>query len=153
MTFLAIFLGAAGLPSEEFDEYSITKENSKVLDRFIQGAAQNDKRLLASSIEYPLRRKYPIPPVSNAREMVQRFNHVFTRELLTEIAQSSVARNWSDVGWRGIMLNQGHIWANYDGYVFAINPQSKFEVELQEHLVQLEKRYLHSSLGQKFCPS
>ena len=143
---LAIALASIGLAGEELAEYTITKKNAKVLDQLIQAARKDDARTMAGLIRYPLHRSYPVPPVRNANEMVQRFHHVFDRALISKIASSSVYENWHPVGWRGIMLNQGDVWADYDGYVFVINYVSELESRLQKHLILLEKQKLHPSL-------
>ena len=139
---LAILLVSIGLVGEELAEYSITERNAHVLNQLIQGARKADARTMAGLIRYPLHRSYPVPPVRNANEMVQRFHHVFDRALISKIASSSVYENWHPVGWRGIMLNQGDVWADYDGYVFVINYVSELESRLQKHLILLEKQPL-----------
>lgn len=150
--FLAMLMLGAGLIAEEFSEYAITKENAKVINQLIQAAQRKDRRTMAGLIHYPLLRHYPIPPVRNASEMVQRFDHVFDQRLIAKIAESNVSRNWSAVGWRGIMLNQGDIWADYDGYVYVINNQSDYESSLQVHLIEAEKQTLHPSLRHYSAP-
>lgn len=149
---LTIVSGSISLTGEGFPDYAITNENAKVLSQFIQAARKNDRRTMAGLIHYPLRRHYPIPPINNAGEMLQRFDHVFDRELINEIASSSISKNWSAVGWRGIMLNQGVIWAHYDGYLYVINNQSEFESKLQAHLIEEEKHQLHPSLKDLLQP-
>jgi len=97
-------------------------------------------------IRFPLHREYPIPPIQNAKELTQRFSEVFDRILIDKIANSKIGQ-WSKVGWRGIMLDQGDLWmANSDGIITAVNYQSEFEKKLRSDLIIREKVNLHNSL-------
>lgn len=101
---------------------------------------------ISDIISFPLKREHPIPPIRNKQEFKQRFSQVFDDNLIRIIANSKI-RQWSDVGWRGIMLDNGIIWmANSDGVITSVNYQSDFEEKLKNDLINKEKGDLHSSL-------
>lgn len=101
---------------------------------------------ISQNVNFPLRREYPIPEIKNREQFKQRFNEVFDEALINEIADSKL-KQWSEVGWRGIMLNNGTVWIDSDeGKIIAVNYQSDFEKKLRKELIDKEKENVHSSL-------
>ncbi|MEP7127717.1 MAG: hypothetical protein ABI729_02565 [Chitinophagales bacterium] len=62
------------------------------------------------------------------------------------IVNSKPSRDWSAVGWRGIMLFNGEVWLDDDGRLFAVNYQSPFEAKMKAELIDLEKSQLDESI-------
>lgn len=101
---------------------------------------------ISQNVSFTLRREYPIPEIKNREQFKQRFNEVFDELLINEIADSKL-KQWSEVGWRGIMLNNGTVWIDSDeGKIIAVNYQSDFEKKLRKELIDKEKENVHSSL-------
>lgn len=101
---------------------------------------------IASKINFPLKRQYPIPSIKNNEEFKKRFNQVFDKTLLNKIANSTIDQ-WSEVGWRGTMLDNGIVWmANSDGMISSITYQSDIEKELMHNLIAKDKQNLHASV-------
>jgi hypothetical protein len=101
---------------------------------------------ISNIISYPLKREYPIPSIKNREEFKLRFSEVFDKNLIDKIANSKIEQ-WSEVGWRGIMLDDGLVWmANSDGIITAVNYQSDFEKKLRSELIAKENGNLHISL-------
>ncbi len=101
---------------------------------------------ISQNVNFPLRREYPIPEIKNREQFKQRFNQVFDELLINEIADSKL-KQWSEVGWRGIMLNNGTVWIDSDeGKIIAVNYQSDFEKKLRKELIEKEKENVHPSL-------
>jgi hypothetical protein len=101
---------------------------------------------ISSIIQFPLSRQYPIPSIKNKEEFKKRFSEVFDEILVDKIANSKIEQ-WSEMGWRGIMLDDGVVWmGNSDGIITAINYQSDFEKKLKKDLIAKEKENLHISL-------
>lgn len=127
--------------NDEFNEEEINNIN-KIIAYFKE--RNIDK--IANIISYPLGREYPIPYIDNKSEFKQRFNEVFDQILIDKIANSKI-NQWSKVGWRGIMLDNGVIWMrNSDSIITTINYQSDFEKRLLEDLIQKDKEKIHYSL-------
>lgn len=101
---------------------------------------------IANNIHFPLYREYPIPSIKNKKEFKQRFSKVFDTILISKIANSKI-EEWSEVGWRGIMLGTGVLWmSNSDDIINAVNYQSDFEKKLRQNLIAKDKQNLHHSL-------
>ena len=127
------------------------------IDRFVNTIRSNDKAELSRMILFPLERPYPVPPIERD-EFVSRYHQVFDKELVRTIAESNLS-DWDSVGWRGLMLDNGLVWIDYDGTVRRVNFISKFELAEQERLLELrdelreqERKQLHYSLREYSHP-
>jgi hypothetical protein len=100
---------------------------------------------ISNKISYPLYRQYPITPIKDKEEFKKRFSEVFDQILVNKIANSQISE-WSEVGWRGIMFENGDLWMDTEGVITSINYQSGFEKNLMTSLIAQEKENLHSSL-------
>ncbi|MDR0321352.1 MAG: hypothetical protein LBI28_07595 [Treponema sp.] len=129
-----------------FSENILEEEYQSLIRPFVEAIKNNNKERIADLILYPLRRQYPIPSINNRHEMLERYNQVFDNTLINIIKNSSVETNWSAVGWRGIMLNDGLIWIDYDGQIYSINYQSSQEREIRNNNILEIKNNLHESL-------
>jgi hypothetical protein len=99
---------------------------------------------ISKIINYPLKREYPIPDVKNEVDFRKRFNQIFDQKIINEISNSKMDQ-WSEVGWRGIMLNHGDLWIESDGKIQALNYQSNFEINQKKTLINNDKKRLHST--------
>ena len=124
----------------------LTIKNQKIIQNFIETVKTNNKEKICSLVSYPLTREYPIPEVKNKNELLKRFDEIFDTKLLTLIIKSKVQTDWSEMGWRGIMLLDGEVWLNSTGKLIAINYQSQFEKKKKEELITILKNSLHESL-------
>ncbi|WP_293947307.1 MULTISPECIES: hypothetical protein [unclassified Sphingobacterium] len=101
---------------------------------------------ISTIVNYPLKRENPIPDIKNPKEFKQRFREVFDQTLVDLIAHSK-PEQWTEVGWRGIMLDNGIVWIDSDnGKITAINYQSTVEKKLRQALIHQQKEHVHSSL-------
>jgi len=139
---LILFVSQIGYSqSDKLDDYKIANIN-KVITLF----KAKDLEKISNIIDFPLRREYPIPSIKSKAEFIQRFSQVFDKNLIDKIAKSK-AEQWSEVGWRGIMLENGMIWIDSSGgKITAVNHQSDYEKELMKNLIEKEKENLHVSL-------
>ena len=104
---------------------------------------------ISENIVYPLKRTSPIPSVENAEELKERFDSIFDEDLIRIITSSDIDQ-WSEMGWRGIMLDDGILWMDYDGKITAVNYQSKYEKKLAKKLTSKVKGDLSSDLRHNF---
>ena len=136
--------------SNELDSgATVTLKDSEVasIQVLIDLFKQKDEEQIANHISYPLKREYPIPSIKNKEEFIQRFSEVFDNVLIEKVANSKIEQ-WSEVGWRGIMFDNGSIWmGNSDGIITAVTYQSAVEKEMLTDLVKNQKEHLHSSLS------
>jgi hypothetical protein len=122
------------------------KEYKNVVQEFIDCIKNKKKEAVALKMSFPFNRQYPIPPIKNKQEFIERYTEVFDDSLTGMIAKSRPATDWSEMGWRGIMLFQGTVWLDYDGRLISVNYQSDFERKKCEALIAKEKAEIHSSL-------
>jgi hypothetical protein len=122
-------------------------EYQKFIKSFIVNVKNGKKEAVAGMIKYPFGREYPIPTIKNKAEFVKRYDQIFDATLKNKIIKSNPAKDWSEMGWRGIMLNQGDIWMDTDGRLMSINYQSQFEKDLKEKLIAGEKGKLNPVLA------
>jgi hypothetical protein len=101
---------------------------------------------------FPLERRYPIPSIKDSAELRTRFSEVFDDSLIALITSSNVEKDWSQMGWRGIMLGRGVLWLQDDGTLQTVNYQSKVEAEMQQELIEKERKSLHVSLQEYSTP-
>lgn len=126
---------------------AISKEQEQEILLLIQLFKINDIDRIVDRIAYPLHRDYPIPAIENKEQMRTRFYEVFDEKLITEIASSNVG-DWSTVGWRGIMLDQGIVWLSDDAKsITGINYQSSDEKVIYDKLIETQKAYVHESIS------
>lgn len=122
------------------------QEKDENVVKVISMFQKKDIHKIADNIRYPLKREYPIPAINNKKEMISRFFEVFDETLKSKIENSKPA-DWSEVGWRGTMLENGVVWLDYESSVItAVNYQSKFEKELLKKLIDEDRKQLHQSL-------
>jgi hypothetical protein len=127
-------------------------EYQKFIKSFIANVKSNNKEGVAGFISFPLRRDNPIPNVKNKTDFIKRYDQIFDTALKNEIIKSDPAKDWSEVGWRGIMLNQGTVWIDTDGKLISINHQSEYEKNFKKKLIASEKVKLHPSIAKFKAP-
>ena len=128
------------------DNEKLAYDKIESINNVIELFKSNNVDKVSDIISFPLERQYPIPSIKNKNEFNKRFSEVFDKILIDKIANSNIEQ-WSEVGWRGIMLDNGVLWmANSDGIITAVNYQSDFEKKLRIDLIDREKENLHNSL-------
>ncbi len=145
---IAVFLFAAFVYfpfSSHAQSESLNKDDAKAVSEIINLFKKKNISGIANKISYPLKRQYPLPSINNRQEFIKRFNQVFDNSFADKIASSSV-NEWTQAGWRGIMFNNGDLWMDNDGKIFAVNYQSQYEKKQKQQLIQKQKETIHSSL-------
>lgn len=120
--------------------------------RFIKAVESKDRTIIADLVAYPLHREVPLPRIDTPKQFLQHFDEVFDEQLLDAISLSSVTDNWVEVGWRGIMFNNGMLWLDANGKILAINYRTEKGKSERARLITLEKIHLHNSLQQFLEP-
>lgn len=125
----------------------LKKEYQQKISYFIDCVKNDKKSEIANMISYPFRREYPLPKINSKQEFINRYNEIFDEKLKKIIIQSNPNKDWSEVGWRGIMLYQGEIWIDTVGRIMTINYQSKSECDKLAQIINAEKKAIHPSLA------
>ncbi|WP_253251022.1 hypothetical protein [Flavobacterium sp. ACN6] len=118
-----------------------------MISKFILEVKNGNKTAVSNRVKFPLKREVPIPAVKNKADFVKRYNQIFDAVLIEKITKSNPAKDWSEMGWRGIMLNQGDLWIDTDGKITAVNYQSKAEEKLKNSLIASEKKSVNSAIS------
>ncbi|TDW50243.1 hypothetical protein EV144_102679 [Flavobacterium sp. 270] len=127
-------------------------EYQKGIIYFIDCVKNNKKEAVAGLIKFPFGREYPIPVVKNKAEFIKRYDQIFDTTLKNKIIKSNPAKDWSQMGWRGIMLYQGDVWMDEEGHLISINYQSKAESDLKAKLIKGQQNALHPSIAKFKAP-
>lgn len=138
---LLVFLGSF------VSAQTVKPEYQKCIKSFIDTLKSDKKDAIAEMVAYPLKREYPIPDVVDKSDFIKRYDEIFDTTLKNEITKSNPAKDWSDMGWRGMMLNQGIVWMDFDGRLTSVNYQSKAEIDLKKKLIAAQKKELDSSIA------
>lgn len=126
---------------------ALTDNDSSDISAIINAFKSQDINIIATLISYPLKRETPIPPINNKAEFIERFDEIFDNELIDLIANSNSDEDWSQVGWRGIMLLSGIVWLDDNGKIKSINYQTSKEKLIKNNLIVQQKQTLHSSVS------
>jgi hypothetical protein len=120
---------------------------------FVEAIVNNDREKIADLIfYYPFRRQYPMPPINNKREMIEKYDQIFDETFINIIKNSSIETDWQAIGWRGIIFKDGLVWIDYDGSILSINYQSLQEKKTRKNIIQEIKNNLHESLREFIEP-
>ena len=137
---------AADHERSDSEQNTLEPEEMDSIKKLIELFKKVDIEGISNKISYPLDRDYPIPSIRNKEEFIKRFHEVFDQKLIDNIAQSDISQ-WTEVGWRGIMLDNGVVWMSFQpGFISAINYQSKREKNIQAELIRKDKEQLHATL-------
>ncbi|MDF2515473.1 MAG: hypothetical protein K0R59_769 [Sphingobacterium sp.] len=143
-SFLIILLLTYSIGYAQHTEINVSKKAR--ISHIISLFKQKNFHDISTIIKYPLKRENPIPDIKNPREFEQRSHEIFDQTLIDLIA-GSTTEQWTEVGWRGIMLDHGTVWIDSDlGEITAINYQSPVEKQLKQTLIQQQKDHIHHSL-------
>lgn len=124
----------------------LKKEYQDVVQTFIDCIENQNMEKLKTLVEFPFRRKYPLPDIKNATEFIEKYDEIFDKSLTNAIVNSDIQNDWSVVGWRGLMLDNGILWLGHDGQLIAVNYQSSSERNKREKLIENDKKSIHESL-------
>lgn len=115
-----------------------------VIHPFINAVKENNPEKIADLFVYPISRPSPIPDIRNKEEFLEKYEIRIDEELKQRIINPD---NWDVMGSRGIMLDNGSVWLDNDGYILTklYMPTSK-EKENIKKLIQNDKDNLYPPL-------
>jgi hypothetical protein len=125
---------------------SLQVEDKESIKKFIGYIRNNRVDSIASEMDFPFGRQYPLPAIKDSADFIKRFSQIFDQYLIKTIIKSNLSEDWSHVGWRGLMLKSGDVWLDDDGRLMSVNYQSKYETELRQQIIKSEKATLHQSI-------
>ncbi|WP_347051375.1 hypothetical protein [Flavobacterium olei] len=147
MKTLQSFLMVLIFSSQISNAQDLKPEYQKFVSKFISDVKSGNKEAISKQINYPLKRDYPIPSINNKTDFLKRYNEIFDTVLIGKIIKSDPVKDWSEMGWRGIMLNQGDLWMDTDGKITAVNYQSVVEKKKKNSLIASQKKAVNSKIA------
>lgn len=127
------------------EKITITPEEN--IQEFIESVKRLDKNKIAKFFEYPIYLDPVIPSIKNNSELIEKFDLVFDPNIINQIANSKINKDWSAVGSKGIMFKNGDIWFDYYGTrISHINYATNKKKELKQFIQKFQRDTLHSSL-------
>jgi len=143
--------------------YSPPKELiDKAAATIIEMVKNRDKKGISEIIGYyPFEREYPIPPIKDEKEFIERFDEIFDAKLTTKIKNVS-SDDWDSFGWRGLFMTEKmdgytHLFLGFftdsvgNPYIYSIEC-SETEAKKAKGLIELEREELHESLKSFLYP-
>lgn len=124
----------------------MNNKNLKVITNFIECIKSQNKESLSNMISFPLQREYPIPEIRNKQEFLKRYNEIFDDHLIKMILKSKPTKDWSVMGWHGLMLLDGQVWLDFNGKLIGVNYQTNFEERKLKELIDSDKNSLYESI-------
>ncbi|MCQ2347473.1 MAG: hypothetical protein MJZ92_06060, partial [Paludibacteraceae bacterium] len=114
--------------------------------------AKGDKKSVAGMISYPFERSYPLKPIANESEFIANYNSLLPAHIRERIIQSALT-DWTTVGWRGTMLDNGLLWfTDFDKgtKISRINYDDK---QQQQILIDQERKWIgfNQNESPSFC--
>lgn len=128
------------------NSFAVEKKYHNIIKKFILDIKNRDANSISQYIAFPFKRKNPIPSIKSKDNLKKRFDQLFDPVLSKIIVNSNIENDWDAVGSRGIMLQRGIVWIDYDGRLIAINYQSKKEKKLASQLIKAQIKSLHKSV-------
>lgn len=125
-----------------------TKNIRKITSYF----KSSNKEGIANLIIFPIEREYPLPSIKSKQEFLIKFSEIFDNNFVYRISNSDPNKDWVQMGWRGIMFENGDIWIDSDGKVIAINYLSAHSEKLKNKIISSEKLTLHPSISKFLRP-
>ena len=122
----------------DFNEDVLTR---KIINKLTMHVEKNNKQEVANLIEYPLKRFGFIPDIKDKEDFIKRYSQIFDEKLISMLLSAS-DKDWSEVGYKGTMFNNGLIWIN-EGKIIAINYTSEEEKKLQKKLKRQDKNLIY----------
>lgn len=125
----------------------LEQQHRPVVDEFITAVkSKNFSSNIAVLVSYPLKREYPLHSIDDEKQFGYECEIIFDAKLRDLIIKSTY-KDWSAVGWRGIMFNNGLVWLDYDGKVIAVNYQSHNEKKKRGELIKSIKQNRYPSVN------
>lgn len=105
----------------------------------------------AAAVSYPISRPYPLRDVKDSSEMVKYYPKIVDDKLKKAVKEATDS-SWSQEGWRGWTLSNGHyLWID-DGKVYAIDYVSDEESVMLDSLRMAEIASLSPELRGGWIP-
>ena len=124
----------------------LTQTQKASIEQLITYFKNNDIKAISYAVQYPLKRQNPLPSIQNPEQMQKQFNQVFDSTLRQKIISSHL-KDWQQMGWRGVMLDQGDIWIT--DVDFEDNPRTPAKITAVNYSGPQEQKMLQAALAKQ----
>ena len=144
LLFTAWIVTCCGLAAEASDTSVRPRDlATSPIARLAQAIEDGDAKTVAAYVRYPLEREAPLPPLENEEQFAAYFWTIFDEPFCQKMREGRFARDWQEVGCRGVMYDNGDIWVDGTladgGMIYCVNYQSAPEKALREALLEMER--------------
>jgi hypothetical protein len=137
---------------DPFESEKLPNQYQPLVSKLIEKIKNGDKNSIADLIAYPFNRAFPLPSINNKKDFVKHYDEIFDDFLIQVIINSDPYLDWSEVGYRGIMLGtelpeyNGVVWMDVDGKISHVNYLTDKGVEHRQNIISEDIKKLHNSL-------
>lgn len=121
------------------------QEKEAIVQKFKNAIKTDNPKIIANYISYPFARKHPLPDINTKDDFIKNYDIIFDNTL-KELITNSTSKDWTSMGWRGIMLHNGILWINEDGNLIAINSKTEKELNYMKSWSENDKINLYPEL-------
>ncbi|MCT4590383.1 MAG: hypothetical protein N4A71_21320 [Carboxylicivirga sp.] len=127
-------------------QQSLNTNQKQQIQKIIDCLRQDNVDELKSMLAYPIKRQDPLKAVIDADDFVVRYSELFDDNLKKMITTSDMETDWSLLGAKGIMFENGLLWLDTDGRIIALNYESDKEKMKRLLLIGKSKETVHESI-------
>lgn len=132
------------IPEEPFDIWLDSDVPCSIAD-MMTAISRKETDKVAQYISYPFYRPYPIRHIKNKQEFVQQYDNIISEDCRTRMAHA-IPEEWTQVGWRGYMIDNGLAWIEEDStgnwHITSIAYPTPREDALWKRLAEEERQIL-----------
>lgn len=140
LTGLLLFITLAPLPAKAVERSPNLKDDYATAETLQAALKNGDKDQVASLISYPLGRDYPLPPIENAKDFIVHWDEFFDAARIKSLTDATP----EEVGWRGVMLEQGCVWFE-DAKITSLNCKTAAYDEIWKKAREVEGQGLYKT--------
>lgn len=132
------------ISEEPFDVW-LDSDAPYAISDIMTAIAKQDKNKMAQYISYPFYRPYPIRHIRNRQEFVRQYDYIIGEDFRIRMTHA-IPEEWTQIGWRGYMIDYGLAWIDEDGTgnwrITSIAYPNPREDALWERLAEEERQIL-----------
>ncbi len=142
----ATILACAILLSFSCPLWSAESNVENTIKQFINVVAGKDRKALAHLVSYPLQRRAPLASIDNPGQFLEVYDEIIDEKIIMAISTSRASSDWSEMGWRGIMFQNGLLWLDEEGKITAINYETEKGKRKRAELIKADRSNVNNSL-------
>jgi len=129
--------------------YSIDDFFKPNIQKFIEMIKNDERYKLAENINYPLKRKFPVPNIRNSFEFLARYDEIFDSTTLEMIINSNLEHNWKEeFPFKSKFSKSGHeVILDAEGRLKYISSNTELELKIKTNFLDSLKSIIYHELN------